>query len=74
MDIDLGRGDERRGKEGEPPLLWGFLLNFVEQYLGGGKSEGARGGASRGTNSGHQDDNHNSIKRLLTYSVTQGGR
>lgn len=44
MDIDLGRGDERRGKEGEPPLLWGFLLNFVEQYLGGERARGREEG------------------------------
>lgn len=70
--------DVQMREEGQPPYSifymregGGFLPNFLKQHLKGEKRK-ARGGVSKGRNSGHQDNDHNSIKRLLTYSVTQG--
>ncbi len=77
MNIDLCREKERdewRRKEGEPPYLSCGGSFLISSSSTSGDIVRARGGVSGGRNSGHQDNNHNSIKRLLTYSVTQGGR
>lgn len=77
MNIDLCREKERdvqmRG-EGQPPYSIVHMRGGSSLISSSSTSRGkARGGVSRGRNSGHQDNDHNSIKRLLTYSVTQGG-
>lgn len=61
-----GWGEKRKNCA---PCLYCGRSSLISDTSGGeeGKSEA-------GTNSGHQDNNHNSIKRLLTYSVTQGGK
>lgn len=77
MNIDLCREKRERGewrrKEGKTTDLSNGDSSLISSSSTSGEMGRARGGGSRGRNSGHQDNNHNSIKRLLTYSVTQGG-